>query len=259
MLIQHHTKQVKENDRFSYWREAVCDTYVQLGCETDETQAFEGGIELVRSPRMSVSTVFSDNLIVNRRKKDIASSTDDCFLLGVQLRNKGYVAQNDRVAELHPGDLALYSSTETYQLLFPSSYKQLVFQFPKSDLLARLPNCELLTARKVSHSTEIGRLVSKSLVDFALRIDNPNEIVQHYMKDVVIDLIATGLASIENSTFELSSPEQHIMLRAKSYIHANLGNSNLTRTMVANAMGVSVRRLRDIFSKEELLSQPIFV
>jgi AraC-like DNA-binding protein len=126
----------------------------------------------------------------------------------------------------------------------------LVFQFQKSDLLARLPNCELLTARKVSKASEIGRVVSGSLVDFSRMIGNSSEVVQHYMKDVVLDLIATGLASLENSTFELSLPEQYILLRAKSFIHENLGNPNLTRKMVANAMGMSVRRLSDIFSKE---------
>ncbi len=250
MAVRFSTTGMKKTDRFSYWREAVCDAYVLLGCESEATEDFHGGIVLERLPRISVSTVFSDRLIVNRRKKDIACSNDDYFLLSLQLKNKGYVCQHDRIAELRPGDFALYSSTETYQLLFPSSYKQLVFQFPKSDLLARLPNCELLTARKVSKANEIGRLVSGSLVDFSRIIGNPNEVVQHYMKDVVLDLIATGLASLENSTFELSRPEQHILLRAKSYIHANLGNPNLTRRMVANAMGMSVRRLSDIFSKE---------
>ncbi|AFM28029.1 helix-turn-helix domain-containing protein [Desulfomonile tiedjei] len=250
MPVRFSTKGVKEKDRFSYWREVVCDVYVLLGCESEMADEFHGGLVLERLPGISVSSVFSDPLTVNRRKKDIARSNDDCFLLGVQLKNKVYVIQHDRIAELDPGDFAIYSSTEPYQLLCPRSYKQLVFQFPKSDLLARLPNCELLMARKVSRGNEIGRLVSGSLVDFSRIIGNTDEVVQHYMKDTVLDLIATGLASLENSTFELSRPEQHLMLRAKSYIHANLGNSDLSREMVAKAMGMSVRRLSGIFSKE---------
>lgn len=221
-----------------------------LGLESEATEEFHGGIVLERLQGISVSTVFSDTCIVNRRKKDIARSNDDCSLLNLQLKSKGYVNQHDRIAELDLGDFAIYSSTEPYQLLCPCSYKELVFQFPKSDLLARLPNCELLTARKVSKANEIGRLVSGSLVDFSRTIGNADEVVQHYMKDTVLDLIATGLASIENSTFELSRPEQHLMLRARSYIHANLGNSSLTREMVANATGMSVRRLSDVFSRE---------
>ncbi len=250
MPVRFSTRGMKKADRFSYWREAVCDAYVRLGCESEVTEEFHGGIVLERLPGISVSTVFSDTLIVNRRTKDIARSNDDYLLLSLQLKNKGYVKQHDRIAELYPGDFAIYNSTETYQLLFPCSYKQLVFQFPKSDLLARLPHCELLTARKVSNVNEIGRLVSRSLVDFSRIMGNTDEVVQHYLKDTVIDLIATGLASLENSSFELSRPEQHLMLRAKSYIHANLGNPALTRKVVAKAMGMSVRRLSDIFAKE---------
>ena len=249
--MRYSTKGINnDRDRFSYWREAVCDTYVLLGCKSDVIERFHGGIVVERLPRISVSTVFSDTLTVNRRKKDISRSIDDCFLLSMQLKNKGHIFQHDRKAELLPGDFAIYSSTDTYQLLFPDSYKQLVFQFPKSDLMARLPNCELLTARKVSKANEIGQLVSGSLVDFSRIIGNPNELVQHYMQDTVLDLIATGLASLENSAFELSQPEQIIMLRAKSYIHAHLGNPSLSRKMVANAIGMSVRRLSDIFTND---------
>jgi len=167
----------------------------------------------------------------------------------LQLKNKGYVSQHDRIAELHPGDFAIYSSTETYQLLFHDSYKQMVFQFPKSDLWARLPDCELLTARKVSGAGEIGRIVSGGLVDFYRIIGNADDVVQHFMKDTILDLIATGLASLANSTFELSRPEQHLMLRAKSYIHANLANPDMTRAEIAKAIGMSVRRLSGIFAK----------
>jgi AraC-like DNA-binding protein len=250
MPVRFSTKGMKEKDRFSYWREAVCDAYVQLGCESEATEAFHGGLVLERLPGISVSTVFSDPLTVNRRKKDIARSNDDCFLLSVQLKNKVCVVQRDCIAELEPGDFAIYSSTEPYQLLCPRSYKQLVFQFPKSDILARLPNCELLTARKVGTANEIGRFVSGSLVDFSRIIGNADEVVQHYIKDTVLDLIATGLASLANSTFELSQPEQHLILRAKSYIHANLSNPTLTRGLIARAMSLSVRRLSDIFAKE---------
>lgn len=250
MPVRFSTKGLKKKDRFSYWREAVCDSYVLLGCKSEVIKEFDGGIVLERLPGISVSTVFSDAVVVNRRKKDIARSNDDCFLLSLQLKNRGYVKQHGRFAELHPGDFAIYSSTETYELLFPSSYKQLVFQFPKSDLLMKLPNCELLTARKISNTDEIGRLVNGSLVDFSRIIGNSDDVVQRYMKDTVLDLIATGLASLENNTFELSHPEQHLMLRAKSYIHANLGNPSLTRKVVANVMGMSVRRLSDVFAKD---------
>ena len=250
MPLRYNTSGLSGRDQFSFWQESVCEVFVRLGCETDVKGKFEGGIKVERLPRISVSSVFSDKLTVHRRKKDIARSGDDCFLLNLQLKNTCVVSQHDRMAELHPGDLALYSSTDPYTLIFPDSYQQLVFQFPKSELIARLPNCELLMARKVSNENEIGRLVSGGLYDFSRIIGTSGEIMQHYLQDTMLDLIATGLASLKKTTFELSQPEQYILLRAKSFILSNLGNPDLNREVVADAIAVSVRKLSDIFAKE---------
>ncbi len=49
------------------------------------------------------------------------------------------------------------------RLRLPCSYKQLVFQFLKSDLLVRLPNCELLTAGKVGNPGLTGMMIAKAM------------------------------------------------------------------------------------------------
>ncbi len=250
MPIRYLTEAVPERDQFDFWQEAACEAYIQIGCETDSTERFEGGIVLERFPRISVSSVFSDKLIVNRRKEDIVRSKDDCYLFNLQLKNKGFVLQHNRFAELHAGDFAIHSSTDIYQLRFPGSYHQVVFQFPKSELLTRLPNCDLLTAQKVGKETGIGQLVYAGLIDISRLINKSGELVQQCLQDTVFDLIATGLASLNDSKFELKQPDQYLLLRAKSYIHAHLGNPDLNRETVAKAMNVSIRKLSDVFAKE---------
>jgi len=251
MPIRYNTVGISERNQFTFWQEAVCEVFIRLDCKTDSKEKFQGDIILERLPRISISSVSSDKLTVNRRKTDIARSKDDCFLLNLQLINKSYIFQRDRRAELYPGDFAIYSSTDPYQLLMPDSYHHLVFKFPKSELMARLPNCELLTALKVGKEDEIGRFVADSLCNFSRVIGKSDEVMQHYLQDTILDLIATGLASIKKSTFELSQPEQYMLLRAKSFIHSNLCNPNLTREVIADAMGVSTRKLSNTFAKEK--------
>ena len=61
------------------------------------------------------------------------------------------------------------------------------------------------------------------------------------------DLFVTGLASLEGSSFELSQPEQQLLMRADTVIRSNLGDPDFDRSKLASAMGMSVRRLSEVY------------
>jgi AraC-like DNA-binding protein len=247
--LNFDTRSVTYRERFAYWREAVCATYVQLGCEAVERRDFHGSITLERLPQLAVSFVSGTSHDVIRRKQDISRATEEFFLLSLQLRKKAYLSQRNRHAELSPGDFALYSSTDLYKLTLTDNFEQLVLQMPKKQLLARIPNADLLTGRRVSGNSEIGKLVGQSILGFA-RAGNNNRIIQSFIQDTLFDLVATGLSSIDEGGCELSLPEQHMSLRARTYIQSNLMDPELDRNAVARATGISVRRLNEIFMKE---------
>ena len=45
---RYDTNDTTERDRFAYWHDAVCDSYVQLGCDRKNTRDFKGMLEIVR-------------------------------------------------------------------------------------------------------------------------------------------------------------------------------------------------------------------
>ncbi len=249
-LLQFDTNTVRDHERFSYWREAVCETYVQLGCEAEGRHDFWGDIVLHRLPKLSVSFVTSAPQDVHRRRDDIAKANDAYFLLSLQLKSRSSVNQHQRQAVLEPGDFALYSSTDPYRLHLPQDFRQLVLQIPRNELLHRLPNADLLTGRRVSAGSPIGALVSRSLVEFAGAIDGPPDAVRQFMQDSIIDMVATGLSSLDASRLELALPQQRIASRAKAFIQSRLDDPSLDRTTVAQVVGISVRRLSEIFAAE---------
>ncbi|WP_419911620.1 helix-turn-helix domain-containing protein [Hoeflea sp.] len=250
MAHHYRTNDVRPRERFSYWREAVCEAYVQLGCEGGDREHFHGGIGVEHYSNLSISNVYGMAHEVYRRGKDIARASDEFFLLSMQMKQISFVAQHGHVAQLEPGDFALYSSTDPYQLTLTDNFSQMVVQLPKSRLLARLPNADLLTGRRISGNSEVGRLVGENIVNFSRLISNGGKVMQSMVQDVLIDLIATGLSSLDDSRLEMSLPEQHILLRARSFIHANLADPELDRNAVAASVGLSVRRLNELFSKE---------
>lgn len=245
------TEDVAPKDRFAFWRESVCDSYVQLGCEVENPRDFRGMIEIARHSVLSISRVAGLAHRVERRKRDIRSATDAYFLLSLQTAESSQVTQFGKTASLKTGDMAIYSSTDPYTLHLEDDFEHTVLQMPASKLIERVPNAEMLTARKIDGQSGIGKLVRENVLAFAEHVNTANPMVQSLLQDTLIDLIATGLASYSADKIELSSPEQHVMLRAKSFIRANLGDPLLDRNLVAAEIGMSVRRLNDIFSKED--------
>lgn len=250
--MRFSTSDVRARERFSYWREAVCDAYVQLGCEYDrQDERFRGEIQLERLSKLSISRVAGNSHRVFRRRRDIARSGNAYFLLSLQTKNTASVSQHERAAELAPGDFALYSSIEPYELRLTDAFEQVVVQVPRRKLLTRLPAADLLTGRKVSGQSAVGRMVGNGIHQIAETMRQSDPLVREHMQDAIIDLIAAGLASVEDVPYELSVPEQQLLTRAKAFVQANLSDFELDRNRVAAAMGMSIRRLNEIFAKED--------
>lgn len=213
-----------------------------------------GQIELHRLSSISASIVGGTQQHVRRRRRDIARDTDASFLVSIQMSARSLITQSGRQARLRPGDLALYSSTDPYSLNVPDDFSQMVVQIPREKLLARLPNADLLTGSRVDGRSEIARLARDSISQLIDAGDRLNGIALSCLQDAVIDLIAGGLASLDNAPVSLSEPEQLMLLRSRAHIEDHLADPELGRESLASAMGMSVRRLSEIFQKQ---GQPI--
>lgn len=250
MAILLSTKSVRHDESFAFWREAVCDAYVQLDCQCERSEEFDGEIVLNRMSRLSASFVSGSQQSVWRRRRDIARADEESFLISLQMVKEGSVRQHERETRLRPGDFALYSSVDRYNLELPDGFRQLVVQIPRDMLLSRLPNADVLTGIGVSGSSVIGRIIRDSAVRLVSAIDQSPEAAQFALQDTVVDLFVTGLASLQDAKYELSKPEQQTLLRADAAIRANLHKPEFDRQALADAIGLSLRRLSEIFQSD---------
>jgi AraC-like DNA-binding protein len=244
------TGDVAPRDRFAYWREAICDAYVHLGCDTSQPVAFDGSIALHRLAGADMSFVDSEVQHVRRRRRDIGRDVDDYFLLSVQRHGTGRVVQYGREALLKPGDFALYSSTDPYDLIFAERFGQLVVQVPKRAVLDRLPIAEMLTAIPVSGRAGTGRLVGQCLNTIAAGSDGIDTPAEPHLSSTVVDLLCTGLATIAGQApCDVSRQDTLTTLRIEAFIASNLHNPELTRADVARGMNMSVRRINELLAR----------
>lgn len=199
---------------------------------------------------MSSSHVTGSNQTVSRRLKDGTRREDDSFLLSLQLSKTGFVEQGGRLTRLEPGDFALYSSASHYRLTLPDDFSQLVLQFPRADFIARLPSADGLTAITVPAGVAFGSIAREMLPKLVRALDETPDHAQVSGQQAIIDLVVAALAAMAPGGHQLHSNEQLILMRARAFILRHLSDPQLDREAVAREMGLSVRRLNEIFQTE---------
>jgi AraC-like DNA-binding protein len=246
----YSTAEIAPRDRFAYWREAVCASYVQLGCEAAATTGFCGTLEIERHRGLAISKVAGSEHSVLRRPGDIRAASDADFLVSLQMRNSSRLTQSGRTSVLRAGDMAIYDSTRPYVLELGESFSQTVLQFPRERLLARLPAAQTIGGTLIGGRGGLSRLVRESILAFSGHLPSGRSPLAAQLQETLIDLVATGLAAVSGAQAELSSPDRQALLRARAFIADHIREPTLDRSRVAAATGLSVRRLNGLFQAE---------
>ncbi|WP_246332057.1 helix-turn-helix domain-containing protein [Sphingomonas chungangi] len=252
MEVDLSTEQVAKKDRVAFWRDVVCQTFVELECGGIAATDFQGSVSTRNLGNVQFSSVRSSSHFVSRTRSMIAQSSKDYFLLSLQTDGVGLVEQDGRTAVLRPGDFALYDTTRPYDLRFHGHSDQLVLRLARSTVASRLADPESCTARRIAGDSAAGRLAStfiRQLHDSLDQLD-PNSVSR--LHGSMVDLMATALAEQAGAAIEGS--EWQVLLRRKvlAYIDSNMADPRLTCESVAAAHGISERYMRKLFENSSM-------
>lgn len=241
-LTSYRTATRPPYERFAYWREAICETYVDLSCEGQAT-GFGGAIDLHQLGEARLSRVDAAAQIVRRDARCIARDREPTFLLSIQVAGRGLIEQDGRGAVLEPGDAALYASYEPYALTFAHAFGQIVVQVPREALLTRVPGADLLTGRRIRASMA-GRCFLA--LETGLRTQGPSDPVHRASyDDVALDLVASDLQSLDGAT---RLPVAATWARIQRELAAVADRTDVTRETIASRLGMSVRRVNEVLA-----------
>jgi AraC-like DNA-binding protein len=108
------TQTVNSRDRFAFWSEVVCNSFVQLGCDTTKRSGFTGRLETVQHSCISVAHVSGsshrvERHVLMRARSFIAAHLGDPDLdrtrvaaeLGMSLRRLNDIFAKDGLSVAH--------------------------------------------------------------------------------------------------------------------------------------------------------------
>lgn len=241
------TDTVRQRERLPYWCDLVCDTFVELDCDSQVSDSFSGELRNVAFGDIQISMVDSVAQRVRRTRSRIATSARDNFLLSLQLRGTGTISQDSRTATLSPGDFTLYDCTRPYELRFDDSFSQVVLRLPRETVTGRLIDSHLLTARRIDGRRGVGLLASSFIRQLHEQLADIDDLSLGRLQANAVDLMATALAEQTGGQTRPNEGQAIIRQRVCAYIDRNLGDSRLTCESIAAAHGISQRYLRKVF------------
>lgn len=243
------TDRVASHRRVSYWRDAICDVFVELDREAVRSSGeFYGTIVNRPIAELQFSDVLSSGQRVVRSKSRIARSHNDYFMISVQREGTGIVSQDGRVARLNPGDFALYDSTRPYELMFDAPFSQFVARVPRSAVSNRLIAPEWLTARRIDGRSGVGRIALSYLAELERQLPSLDSQACGRLSDTFLDLITLALSASVNERPQMSNVRQAQLYRIQCYIDDHLADPDLTPASIAEAHRITVRYLNMLFA-----------
>nr|AIU93826.1 hypothetical protein LRS1606.392 [Rhodococcus sp. NS1] len=250
MDINYSTMNIALPDRNEYWRQVVCRTFVELDVIQRRTTGFQGSVRTCSFGELRATRITCDPMAATRTSDMIGRSSGDRFLIAVQLRGRTVGTQDGRVADLRPGDFALFDSNRPYSVDFQgSAFDHLVFHMPQECLTRVGIQGEHATAQRVPGDSGRGRLAASFLINLS-RLNNPQSTAERAtLARVAFDLLSSSLPRRRQANEPLSAAE--LADRAKAYARTRLHDPNLSPQVTADALSVSVRQLHRAFEPQD--------
>jgi len=249
--------ELEASSRFDYWRDVVCDEFVQLACEPHgdhNLDDFEGNIRGgVGLADVNFSEVISTPHLVKRTATQIGRAGEDDFLISFQMENQCTVSQYGREALLNPGSFALYDSTAPYTLSFPEKFHQFVIQMPRDVLARHLIEPEKYAAISMNASNGLGLVLRDFIFSLAGELSSSEVKPSEALSENLVSLIALSFSStvIQSELNDSDCVKKALVRRIKQFIESNLFDPTLNNNRVAESQGISIRYLHKLFQNQE--------
>jgi AraC family transcriptional regulator, positive regulator of tynA and feaB len=240
------TDGLRPRDAFRRWQEVICDQFAHLSLKPLDGAAFHGRVEvgsigpllLTKSSYCGLRSVASAEAL--RR----AGKADHVFAL-FNVAGQNNFQQGDSEVAGRTGDLVLFDHRPfVFETQAGSS---MMLELPRARVEAMLGPSRLFCALTAGAELPATTLATSYIRDLIRVGDQLSPEGAARMASIGVDLIVASLAERMAREVPGSIHGSVTVQRAKAYVEANLGDVALDPPQLAAAVGVSLRRLQELF------------
>ena len=252
-LIEHSTESHRPRDKVAFWADMVCRNFVPAECQSVASpEHFYGAMALRQVGRVNVAQIIAGSQRVARTSGLVARDSDAYFLVTIQDAGHSGMAQQGRQARLKPGDMAVFSSADPFQLSFDSDFAQTVLTFPADELRRLAPDIDAMTATTLDGQGAAARLFAQVARHY-FETDSsalPAE-AAHHAASGLIEILA-GTLSAHRAASPARKPRlaRFHLARIKHYALDKLRSPELSVASVSAALRISPAHIHRLFVGE---------
>ena len=236
-------------DRFRHWRNVCNDRIVPMEQLRLDNEAFEAKIDGARVGGLAFTKFSFRNLRASTTPRTLRHENHRTDHLFVSMVMSGTVRsdQNDRSSTDRAGDFAVRDTNTTWTIEHSGHSEVLAIAIPRERLEDVLGPARIFAGLTVDGHLPATTLARSFLSNLLREGDRLPPHSAERMVGIGIDLIVACLA--ERLAREAPRPMHGTLViqRAKAFIEANLGDPTLDPPLLAIAVGVSLRRLQELF------------
>jgi AraC family transcriptional activator of tynA and feaB len=228
------------------WRTLLRSLCGQYNPEGTEPQAFTGWVRPQTVCGFEAVDLACNAHRVERTHRDVRLDSMEHYYAAFQLGGQSKMAQNDHIAELAVGDVAIVDSTR------PMTYfgenrpgRWLALHLPRQALISHLGS-EPEGGLRRGGSTLAGRLLFQLVREAVRDRDTTPELVEPHMQLVIYDLLGALFAPSEPST--ASTHTDKLFVRVCTIIKHRFADPDIGPCEVAAEAGISLRYLQKLFT-----------
>ncbi|ONF49421.1 helix-turn-helix domain-containing protein [Methylobacterium radiotolerans] len=232
--------------RFQRWRDAMCAYYPGVKLEPLSNKPFKSYLEQAQYGPLMLGRMFHGSMrVVSAQASSRGRGVEDGLGVIFNLEGRSWLQHDDREAVCQTGDFTVVDQRPATYVTEESTH--LLVNLPRDRLERMLGPSRLFTAIPIGQGSASASLTMsffRQLIEVGGTL-GPN--AAERMASIGVDLIMASLA--ERLAQEAPRPVHGTLVvqRAKAYVEANLGDPSLDPPRLAAAMGVSLRRLQELF------------
>jgi AraC-like DNA-binding protein len=232
-LVSWSTDTINERERFSYWRDVVCQSLFNVSADAPPGR-FTATMKVRASGPLRFLTSESSFYRFTRTRRNIsAAPAEHCTIL-MQLHGETAIEQNDNTFRVRPNDIAIFDSREPFNALNSEGGRRVVAVIPRAMINSRAPWLNQRPLYRFSNSRFLD-LARRHMVHLASDdlTDNQTGLLTENLRNLL------ALASTDVAPNRLQAELQLEALLA--FCRQNLHLTRLSPQFVADHFRMSVR------------------
>jgi AraC-like DNA-binding protein len=230
------TDSVRPTERFSYWREAVCQSIFNLTIEAPPGH-FAARMTARSAGPLRIALSESTAYQVVRNQREVARAADDNYSIYLQLSSEAVITQRGQAFTFQPGDIAVSDLRYPFTATLAGGARRVTTVIPCEMIDRRAPWVRKTALHRLPASSRYVDLARRHIVEM---VENPmSESASGLMTENLCNLLALACATDAPGRLQSELQSEAMLAFCKQELH----DPELTPQRVADHVGISVRTL----------------